>query len=371
MMHRFPRTIITPMRSVNITSFPRKRESSAARLRGMTIQAHGAEPTSAESHARYCSRWIPAFAGMTLVFAFFLLFLTSQASASTKDTPPDPATNPALAALMKSGAKFFYMGRNAGLDGWLAVKDGQIQIVYKPTNNAYVLVGYMFGPNGDNVTSTQVKQLTATNKELAQLASVETPNDLPTSDTPLDVAFPKESPAVEALLKQDTLNTSLSVGERLVKVLDKAPSVTLGTNNKAPQIYVIAMPDCPNCKKFWQGFHDPVQKGTVQLRLFPVAPRESDYEREAAQLFKSADVIAAWDKFTSSGKDGLSGNTDLSALEEVRTNTAVGAAWHVSAVPYLLYRGKDGSIKVVQGAPDNPQAVIDDLAPLKPEAVKP
>ena len=228
--------------------------------------------------------------GMTLVFAF-LVFLTSQASA--KDTPPDPATNPALAALMKSGTKFFYMGRNAGLDGWMAVKDGQIQIVYKPTNNAYVLVGYLFGPNGDNLTSTQVKQLTATNKELAALASVETTNDLPTSDAPLSDGLPKEDPAAEALLKQDIKDSALPAGERLIKVLEKAPGVTLGTNDKAPQIYVIAMPDCPNCKKFWQGFHDPVQKGAVQLRLFPVAPRDSDYEREAAQLFKASDPVGA------------------------------------------------------------------------------
>jgi protein-disulfide isomerase len=286
-----------------------------------------------------------------------------MASAADKAAAPDPSKNPAFAALIKAGAKFFYLGRYAGLDGWLAVRDSQIQIVYKPTNNAYALVGYLFAPNGDSVTAGQVKELTASNKDLATLA--QSANDLPTPIFGVGGTAPPISPADAAALNQPVTDIFLPAGERLLKELKKASDVALGANAEAPQLFVIASPDCSSCKAFWKGFRDPVQKGNVRLRLFPVASPDGDYQRAAAQLLHATDPFAAWDKYIGGDKSSLAGVPEPAFLDEVRANTALVEKWSLPAIPYLVYRAKDGSVKVVQGAPNQPEAILNDIAPEK------
>jgi hypothetical protein len=38
-------------------------------------------------------------------------------------------------------------------------------------------------------------------------------------------------------------------------------------------------------------------------------------------------------------------------------------SWRIGTTPTLVYRGKDGKIKILQGEPDNADAVLNDLAP--------
>jgi hypothetical protein len=280
--------------------------------------------------------------------------MTVWAADAKSPAEPDPSVNPALASLMHAGAKFFYMGRSAGLDGWLAVKDGQIQIIYKPINNAYVMVGYLFAPNGENLTAVQIKQLAATNKELAALATVESSNDFSASGA----ATPHEK--VE---DEQVLDFMMSPGERLMKAIDKLSTVTLGTNDKAPILTAIAMPGCEPCQKFWQDFGDAVHKGTLRLRIVPMAPRDTNYERAAAQLLHAPDPLALWEKFAADGSKLTAPDADIATLKQVRANTALGQDWQLSITPFLLYASKTGSIKVVQGNPQQPQTVLDDLVP--------
>jgi hypothetical protein len=38
-------------------------------------------------------------------------------------------------------------------------------------------------------------------------------------------------------------------------------------------------------------------------------------------------------------------------------------AWHIEQTPYIVYRARDGQVKIVQGEPERPETIINDVAP--------
>lgn len=311
-----------------------------------------------------------AKAGLLLI----ALILMGAAAHAAQPAEPDPTGNKALAALVKSGAKFFYLGRNANLDGWVAIKDGQIQVIYKPANNTYVLVGYLFGPNGENLTAEQVKTLAAKNKEFATLANPQTPAASPAAQTnvePAASAPPSAAPNAAASLDETPDDLHLPPGERLMKLLTRAPGVTLGTKAEAPILDVLILPSAPACLAFWKNIRDDVQSGVLRVRLFPAGLSKSDDERLAARLLSAQDPLSAWDKFAQGDKAALAGQPDQASLDKARINTGIIEKWRLPAAPYLLYRGKTGTVKVVQGPPNDVKLLAADMGSPAGEGAKP
>lgn len=296
----------------------------------------------------------------------FLLAVVLVATASSqsfaadaKPAAPDPSTNKALAELVKNGAKLYYLGNYAGLDGWLAVKDGKVQTVYQSDKNTFMMAGYLFAPNGDNITGEQVKKLAAENKEVAQFVEPSPPKDTP-----------KET-AKAATKETKSGDQQLSAGERALKELKPNPGVTLGSKADAPILFVLISPGLAECKKFWLDIRDEVKKGNLRVRLFPAGIRGTDDERAAAMLLQSKDPLTAWDKFADGDVKALAGTPDPASIAKADINTAFITEWRFPTAPYILYRGKDGKVKVVQGQPSDPKTLLGDAAPETPETVKP
>lgn len=303
---------------------------------------------------------------MYLVFGILLAIFSSIFASRpfAADASPEPdisAANPALATMAKNGIKFFYLGREAGIDGWIGVKDGQIQTFYRPTNNDYVLVGYLFGPRGENLTGAQVKKLMASNKELAALTGAPPPKaDAPKTDAP----------------KTETAGAPPSAGERLLKELQENAGVTFGSNNDAPLLYAIMSPSCLDCHEFWRNAGGSLASGLLRIRLYVAGLKDSYDERIAAELLQSPDPLAAWNKYAAGDSSLLNGKAgqvalDQAALDKVRALTALIDKWRLPTAPYFLYRAKNGQVKVVQGKPSDLQAIIGDAAPEKPGVIKP
>ncbi len=82
--------------------------------------------------------------------------------------------NPVLANIGKLGARLYYLGNRTGLEGWLIVKDGQIQIAYALPNAKQALIGALFGPDGQNITADQIQTLMTMNKEVNALLTSNT-----------------------------------------------------------------------------------------------------------------------------------------------------------------------------------------------------
>jgi len=295
-----------------------------------------------------------------LLLAVIGILLSSAAfaapAATSATATPDPAANPILANIQKMGAKLYYMGNRDGLDSWFVVKNEQVQIAYATPDNKGAVVGAMFGQDGENVTVLQVSTLIQTNPEVAAL--IEKIKKEQAALTP--VGSPPAADATTPSAPNGMAMASLSPGERLIHDLGNAATVVVG-NPSSPEILMVMDPHCPHCQATWKLLHDAVIKGSLHLRMIPIGAKDSDNERAAAILLTAADPLNTWDKYVAGDKSQLVGTPTPAALDAVRANHVVIDNWNIHDTPYLVYRAKDGKVKVILGEPDKVTLLLSDL----------
>ncbi len=280
---------------------------------------------------------------------------------------PDINTIPVLRKIVESGGKLYYLGERSGLNGWFIVKGGQVQMIYLSPDRKTALVGGMFTDQGDNVTGVQIKELSSREKAIYELlygtgqrqnqilaaGSVEGGVTALASDATAAPAPDPNSSGIPAV--------SLSPGDRLYQDLEAAAGVTLG-KPEAPEILIIVAPKCPNCKGTWRELRDAVKAGQARVRLIPVYNSTGGEEaEEAAQLLRAKDPLEAWDKYVEGDKSAMGDKPDETAIKAVVANLKIVSKWNIKGYPYLVYRNKEGKIKIVQGRPERMAPVLVDL----------
>ena len=294
-------------------------------------------------------------------------------SASAKSADPDPNANPVLAQFIKSGAKIYYLGKSAGLDGWFVYKDNQVQMGYTTSDQKNIIFGVMLDKDGQSVSSLQIKSLYDTNPEVSQLLSSlgnqmppQAASTLPGQVMPDGTMVPSMpgAMAAPAAMPAPSLPSplALSPGERLIQTLQMAAGVNVGAAS-APQLMMVADPNCPHCQATWKALRDSVFGSKLQIRLVPIGAVDPDSERAAAQLLGSINPLEAWDKYIGGDQNQLAGTPDAMRLQAVRNNHLLIDAWHIQMTPYIVYRAKDGRVKIVQGEPQQAAAIVNDIAP--------
>jgi len=175
-------------------------------------------------------------------------------------------------------------------------------------------------------------------------------------------------PAAAAPAQQANTKDALPPGERLLKDFKKSYGITLGAKADAPLLIVAMTPTCPNCKLFWKGARDSVSKGALRVRLYPAGIKDSLDEHTAALLLQASDPLKVWNQYVDGNTAALIGKPSPQSIEHVRDNTALINRWHFPVAPYIVYRAKNGQVKVVQGAPAKLEDVLNDAGPEKPES---
>jgi len=290
----------------------------------------------------------------SILIALVSLMLMCGPLVAGEPTTPNPLSNPVLASLQKTGTKFFYLGTRFGMDGWFIVKEGQVQIAYSTPDNKGAMVGAMFGENGENITALQVSSLVQNNKEVADMLAAAQKEQAAIAQ----VGSPSAATASPSTGVAPA--TPLSPGERLIHDLLGTSTVVIG-NVASPEILMVMDPHCPHCQATWKALHDSVVKGSVHLRMIPIGAQGSDNERAAAVLLGVSDPLNVWDKYVAGDKSQLVGTPSAAALAAVRANHNVIDTWKIENTPYLVYRAKDGKVKIVQGEPSELSLVLSDL----------
>lgn len=285
-----------------------------------------------------------------------LALVLALAAAPVWAAGPDAASNPVLANIVKAGAKAFYLGNRSGVDGWFIVKDGQVQIVYATPDNKGAIVGALFGQDGENVSALQVNTLMQGNKEVADLVNAAQREQMAIAQ----VGSPAPSSVVTPPAPGTIPSAPLSPGERLIHDLSAASSVVLGAPS-SPEILMVMDPHCPHCQATWKVLRESVLKGSVHIRMIPIGTQDTDDERAAAVLLGVADPAASWDKYVAGDKAQLVGTPSAAALAAVRSNHALIDNWSIQNTPYIVYRGQDGKVKIVQGEPGKVSLILADL----------
>ena len=240
---------------------------------------------------------------------------------------PDPMQNPALANMIKLGVKLYYLGMRSNMEGWLILKDGQLQMVYIPVGTTDLILGAMFDKDGKNVTSDQIDDLVKTNPQVAQdMASGASAKQQSTAGT-----APTES-----------------AGEKLLHQMDNAYGVFVG-DAAAPAVDMIMDANCKHCQASWKVLRDSVMAKKLRLHLIPIANPGSDNERAGGVLLHIVDPLKAWDKYVAGDGSALPGTPDQAAISALRANHALIDNWNIDETPYFVYRSKAGSVKIIRG----------------------
>lgn len=279
---------------------------------------------------------------------FLALAFTMPAFAQSKNATI-PAYPEPLQGLADKGAQLRYLGTQHGMDGWIAIYQGQEQYYYITEDKKAFVTGLMFAEDGRPITIEQVQQLQQQSGGVLDLmAEGKTPDQTAATQAPAKVS--------------DALNTK-TPGERMFSDVENSNIITLG-NSSAPVIYAFIDPNCPHCHEFISEVKaDYLDKGLLQVRMIPVGFLEGSLP-QAAFLLAAPDAQDRFYRQLAGEKDAIPLKNDIST-QAVQKNMALMQAWKFNVTPLVTYRARNGEVKIIRGKPKDLGALIADL-PVSP-----
>ncbi len=265
---------------------------------------------------------------------------------------------PIVRNLTQGGGELYFLGERSGLLGFLLYRNEQMQTLYLSGDLQTVIFGAMYSGDSANVTAQQIHDVSNQNPQLAGIlaAAVEKQHEFEkTSGLSNEESGLTNKSGLPAA-------ASLSPGERLHHDFTMASGVIVGQPGK-PLLLMLVDPLCVHCQATWRLLKQHVETGNLRVKLIPVGPEGSERERMAAKFLHVPEPLKVWNKVEDGDLVPLDGTPPPADLAAVRSTMAMVKNWKITATPYLVYRGKDGKIKVVQGEPEKIGAVLTDITP--------
>ena len=275
---------------------------------------------------------------LSAVVAVFCLLMPSMPCAQDNTVLPklpDPIQN-----LADQGAQIRFLGKDHGVDGWIAIKNGQEQYFYVLPNGGFVS-GILFDEKGKAVTIGQVGRLRAQNggELLDTLAADQPPRSVSEQKTAEKYAFKTPS-------------------EQLFSDIENSNWIPVGQAG-TPVFYSFIDPQCPHCHAMMRDLKTHIEAGRVQARLIPVG-RKDETRAQAAFLLAAPAPQNIWWRYMDGDENALPAKKEINQ-QGVQRNLSVMQSWKLDATPLLVYRGKDRKVKIIRGKPKDLEALINDL----------
>ena len=272
------------------------------------------------------------------------------------DEPQQSQKEPALPVpvqtLVQQGGQVRYLGRQLGMDGWIAVRNGQVEYFYATPDGNALLMGMLFDKNGKLVTVRQVKDL---QDKSGQALS-------PFVDKPVKASAVNNGPLAPPLSKFKTPS------EQLYDDVSYSNWIPLGSP-EAPFIYAFIDPQCPHCHDMLQDMRKGyIDKNLLQVRIVPIGFREETM-LQAAYLLAAPEPQATLFKHLDGDTKALPVTPNIN-IQGVQRNLAIMQSWHFDVTPIVIYRGADGRIKIVRGRVKDIAKLVADM-PKSPSDMTP
>ncbi len=275
---------------------------------------------------------------------------TQTAPAQNQKEPPLPAS---LQTLVQQGGQVRYLGRELGMDGWIAIRNGKEEYFYAPPDGNALMMGLLFDKNGKMITVRQVKELQEkSGKSLEPFAANPPAKSTVTANGPLAPPLSKfKTPA-----------------EQLYDDVTYANWIPLGSPD-APFIYAFVDPQCPHCHDMLLEMQKKyIESNQLQVRIIPVGFHDDTVE-QAAFLLAAPDPQTVLFKHLNGDKTALPAMPDVNT-QGVQRNLAIMQSWKFDVTPIVIYRAANGSVKIVRGKPRDVAALLADL-PKNPATASP
>ncbi len=269
-----------------------------------------------------------------------LSFASGSAFAQSNDTllpkMPDPINN-----LANDGAQIRFLGKDSGVEGWIAIKNGQEQYFYVLPNGSF-LSGILFDPKGKAITVEQVSRLRQQSGEVLDSLTA-------------DVTQPPTH--VQDAAKADRYEFK-TPSEQLYFDIENANWIPVGQAG-TPLLYSFVDPQCSYCHNMMIALKPHIESGRVQVRIIPVGFSD-ETQAQAAYLLAAPSPVDLYWRYLEGDKDALPASPEISK-QGVQRNMSLMQSWKLDVTPLVVYRGKDGKVKIIRGMPKNLDSLIADL----------
>ncbi len=293
--------------------------------------------------------------GKIILLGLISCALSETVRAESNQPPvPEPIQN-----MVADGAQLRYLGKDAGLDGWIVLKNGQEQYYYVTPDGQGIVMGVLFNNKGDTITLRQINDL-----RKKEGPAIDKLAGYPESSAPkADAVVPQASEGSPDFSNPQALIKSVvkSKSEQLYDGVTASNWIALGSD-KAPPIYMFMDPECPHCHDLIGDIRKSgyLEQGLLQLRIIPVGVLSENSLVEAAYLLASPepqkDLYAHLD-----GKKGVLLTDKTVNTQGVQRNIKLMQDWNLSVTPFSVYRARDGKVKVLEGRPDDLKKIITEL----------
>ncbi len=277
---------------------------------------------------------------MLLTFAGTCCLIAPSISFAQNDTilPKLPAP---IQNLADGGAQIRFLGKDYGVEGWVAIKNGQEQYFYVLPNSGGFLSGILFDEKGKAVTISQVDRLRKQNGgELL---------DVLTSD-------PLASKASQEM-KSDKYEFK-TPAEQLFSDIESSNWISIGQAG-TPVFYSFIDPQCPHCHEMMRELKKYVTAGKAQVRLIPIGLKE-ETRAQSAFLLATPNPEKVWWQHMDGDKNALPAKKELNQ-QGVERNLSIMQSWKLDATPFVIYRDINKKVKMVRGKPKDLEGLIRDL----------
>lgn len=281
-------------------------------------------------------------------------------------TAADPVKPPPLVQLEKDGVMVKYLGREQGQDGWMTVKNGRIEYMYTTPDQKGLVLGVMFDENGDSVTAKQLQRAYHADADLARAIGANPLLEAPPVKGIVTAQVPPIAPPISAEEAGAKAAKGAARAEKLIATLAQANGFDLGQPT-APTAYVFIDPQCPHCKDFLRRARDGkyLESGRLHLRVLPVAVVNEKSVGQSAALLAAPNPQALIWAVADGNKDAIPVAKEPN-LDKLKQNLQIMVDYKFDVTPIIVYRGKDGKVKLVRGIPNDMEAAVNDIGPLAP-----
>jgi thiol:disulfide interchange protein DsbG len=278
-----------------------------------------------------------------VIFSIFFSILALAPFNAPRAQDNLPALPDALNALVEQGAQMRYLGKKHGMDGWVAIYQGEEQYYYVTPNGDGFIMGLLFDRDGGMATIEQVRDLQRQSDDVLDFLAVDKPDPtLTEAIRETNEAFEYKTPA-----------------ERMFQEVENSNWVQFGADD-APVIYSFMDPQCPHCHSFMGDLREGyIEKGLIQLRMIPVGFRDETLS-QAAFLLAAPDAKERWYAHLDGDESALPAKQGTNT-QGIQRNLALMQSWKFDVTPMTVYRGKDGKVKIIRGRAENMSTLLADL----------
>ena len=248
---------------------------------------------------------------------------------------PDPLQN-----LANDGAQVRFLGKDMGVEGWVAIKNGQEQYFYVLPNQGGFISGLLFDEKGKPITINQVRRLREQSGDVLDALT-----DNPTLET------------ASAESEKDKYEFK-TPAEQLFYDIENSNWVPIGQAG-TPVFYSFIDPQCPHCHDMLTAMRPMIDSGQVQVRLIPVGFKE-ETRAQAAYLLATPAPDRTWWKHLEGDQTALPARQEINQ-QGVQRNLSIMQSWKLSVTPLIVYRGVDEKVKIIRGQPKDIQSFIADI----------